>query len=76
MVGFIHKEFVKMLNKVDWMDEQTRIKALHKANTITSYIGFPKQLLNDTEIAHFYQNVSQNAFENLSSDKESLIKNL
>ena len=48
-----------MLNKVDWMDSQTKLKALEKASTIISYIGFPQQLLNDSEIAKVYQNVSQ-----------------
>ena len=59
MVQFIHKEFIKMLNRVDWMEDRTRKQALEKARTITTHIGFPQQLLNDYEIAKVYQNVSQ-----------------
>ncbi|CAG2113421.1 unnamed protein product, partial [Medioppia subpectinata] len=56
MVNFIHKEFIKMLNSVEWMDEKTKEKALDKAKAITSYIGFPKQLLNDSQIRQIYEN--------------------
>ena len=48
-----------MLNSVEWMDETTRLQALDKAKAITSHIGFPKQLLNDSQIAKIYENVSQ-----------------
>ncbi|CAG2168313.1 unnamed protein product [Oppiella nova] len=59
MVNFIHKEFIQMLNSVEWMDETTRLQALDKAKAITSHIGFPKQLLNDSQIAKIYENLQE-----------------
>lgn len=57
MVGYIHKEFLNILDKVEWMDEKTRQRAKDKALAIRPYIGYPNELLNNTEIEHFYSGV-------------------
>ncbi|XP_054159894.1 neprilysin-2-like [Oppia nitens] len=57
MVYFIHKKFIEMFDDIEWMDQLTRERAIQKATAITSYIGFPDQLLNDSQIANIYQNL-------------------
>ncbi len=57
MVSYIHKEFMNILDKVDWMDDETRERAREKAKAITPYIGYPDELLNNTKIAALYKDV-------------------
>ncbi|KAJ8668212.1 hypothetical protein QAD02_009875 [Eretmocerus hayati] len=54
MVQDIHREFVKVLNEVDWMDPKTREAAIFKAESITSHVAYPDELLNDTLINDYY----------------------
>lgn len=54
MVGYIRREFTNILEEVDWMDDETRQEAKEKANAISSYIGYPDELLNDTLIEELY----------------------
>lgn len=54
MVGYIHREFLKILDGVEWMDQKTRKRATDKALAIRPYIGYPNELLNNTEIENFY----------------------
>lgn len=79
MVSYIHKEFLKILDEVDWMDENTREKAKAKAEAITSYIGYPDELLDNTKITELYQNVYNEIFslnDNLNLFSNSLNLNL
>ena len=55
MVGYIRREFMAILDQVDWMDEQTREEARGKAQAISSYIGYPDELLNMTLIEDLYK---------------------
>lgn len=41
MVEYIHKEFLQILNEVDWMDERTRQRAIEKGQL---QISFARQL--------------------------------
>lgn len=70
MVSYIHREFLNILDDVDWMDETTRLRAIEKAHAITSYIGYPDQLLNDSMVAELYQNLeltADNYFQNIQN---------
>jgi len=70
MVSYIHKEFLNILDEVDWMDETTRLRAIEKAHAITSYIGYPDQLLNDSMVADLYMNlqlIPDNYFQNIQN---------
>ncbi|KAG0411557.1 hypothetical protein HPB47_011287, partial [Ixodes persulcatus] len=58
MVKFILKEFMAILNDIDWMDEQTRKRARAKAKAIQPYIGYPEELLNDALVEEHYRNVT------------------
>jgi predicted metalloendopeptidase len=57
MVGYIHREYLKILDNVDWINEETRQKAKEKAHAITPYIGYPDELLDNNKIAELYLNV-------------------
>lgn len=57
MVEYIHREFLKILDAVEWMDEGTRQKAKAKAYAITPYIGYPDELMDNEKIAELYKNV-------------------
>ncbi len=59
MVTYIHREFIQILNNIEWMDSTTRQKAIEKAYAITTHIGYPKQLLNNSEISTIYEHVSK-----------------
>lgn len=70
MVDYIHREFLKMLDEVTWMDEGTRERAIQKAHAITPYIGYPDNLLNDTLVGELYkqlQLVPGNYFTNVQN---------
>lgn len=57
MVQFIVREFLTILDGIDWMDEQTRQRARAKAQSIRPYIGYPDELLNDTLVEEHYAKV-------------------
>lgn len=54
MVDYIRDEFLRMLDEVDWMDEETRQEAKLKARSISPYIGYPDELLQDDLIEQFF----------------------
>lgn len=54
MVSYIKREFNNILDEVDWMDDETRQEAKAKADAISTYIGYPDELLNDTLIEDLY----------------------
>ncbi|CAL1279878.1 unnamed protein product [Larinioides sclopetarius] len=58
LVKYIHKEFLTILDNIDWMDEKTKRHAKEKATTIKSYIGYPRELLNDTAVMELYENLT------------------
>ena len=57
MVRYIHKAFNKNLNKVRWMDTQTKAQALIKSEAIKPLIGYPSEILNETILMDFYSGV-------------------
>ncbi len=73
MVGYIHREYLKILENVDWINEETRQKAKEKAHAITPYIGYPDELLDNSKIAELYLNVSLKASKYLSFINEYFV---
>lgn len=51
MIHDIRQVFLANLEKVDWMDEETKQKARDKAEAIRENIGYPEYLTNKTELA-------------------------
>lgn len=58
MVEYIRNEFVKILDEIDWMDEETREEAKLKAKAISPYIGYPDELLQDDLIEELYSGLT------------------
>lgn len=63
----ISSEFEKLLLANDWMDEETKSKALEKLHAMSSNIAYPSELLNDTLIENYYKNLELNATNYLQS---------
>ncbi|XP_058793376.1 neprilysin-2-like isoform X2 [Phymastichus coffea] len=58
MVTGIRKEFRKIIEKVDWMDEETRLAALEKADAMSSFIAYPNELLDDNKLDKYYESLT------------------
>lgn len=59
MVTGIREEFAKILQEVDWMDDETRSNALDKAASMQTHIAYPDELLDDNKLIEFYKGVSK-----------------
>ncbi|XP_035217911.1 neprilysin-2-like [Stegodyphus dumicola] len=73
MVHYIHKAYLNMLERNDWMDEKTKTKAIEKANAIMTLVGYPKELMNDSFISEYYKNLTLNNisyFDNMRKIKK------
>lgn len=54
IVEFIHQEFMKTLQNVTWMDEQSKSAAISKAIAMNFDVGFPNELLDDDKLNEYY----------------------
>lgn len=59
MVADIRKEFVDILKNVDWMDEKTRQNALEKAQSMSTHIAYPDELLDNKKLEEFFDGVNE-----------------
>jgi len=57
MVEYIHTEFIKSLEDVDWMDPRTKKRAIQKARGITARIGYAKEILKHVKVAELFVGV-------------------
>lgn len=57
MVNGIRKEFEKILNNVDWMDDETRVSATKKLHSMSTHIGYPDEIMNNEKIEDYYRNL-------------------
>jgi membrane metallo-endopeptidase-like protein 1 len=44
-----------LIFKVDWMDEETKKSALNKAESMSTHIAYPDELLDDNKLEEFYK---------------------
>ncbi|XP_068699784.1 endothelin-converting enzyme homolog isoform X2 [Montipora foliosa] len=68
MIHDIRQVFLTNLNKVEWMDEETKEKAKEKAQAIRENIGYPDYLTNKTALALMYKGFEikkDNYFQNM-----------
>ena len=59
MVKDIRSVFNEIIDELDWMDDQTRIRAKGKAAAMTTHIAYPDELLDDKKLTDLYENVTQ-----------------
>lgn len=57
LVTNLKKTFIEMLKQVDWMDGNTRKKALEKAYAMGFHVAYPQELLDDKELNKYYSKV-------------------
>jgi len=57
MVKDIRSVFIEMIDELDWMDDQTRLRAKEKATAMTTHIAYPVELLDDKKLTELYENV-------------------
>jgi len=61
MVGEIRFQFDQMLRDTDWMDEATKSKAIDKANSMVTHIGYPQEILDMEKLTKLYSGLELNA---------------
>ncbi|XP_021947553.1 neprilysin-2 isoform X2 [Folsomia candida] len=54
MVTDIRKSFLDILKEIEWMDSLTRGRAIEKANSMETHIGYPKELMEDSKLIELY----------------------
>lgn len=64
MVNNIRAVFSEILDKVDWMDEQTKKEAQKKLHAMATHIGYPDEMLDDSKIEKYYHklNIDSNKY--------------
>ncbi|KAE9555968.1 hypothetical protein FO519_000824 [Halicephalobus sp. NKZ332] len=58
MIENLKTSFKETLAENDWMEESTRKYAQEKASEMSSLIGFPDFVLNDTALDEYYENLT------------------
>lgn len=64
----IHKTLEDLLKMSDWMDEETRQKALKKFTKMHTHVGYSDELANISLIEKYYENVEIDESSFLSFD--------
>ncbi|XP_046689150.1 neprilysin-2-like, partial [Homalodisca vitripennis] len=55
MTNMIREEIIRDIQELDWMDEETKKRALHKASQIVQHIGYPDELMDMKKIEEYYK---------------------
>ncbi|RHZ84461.1 hypothetical protein Glove_81g81 [Diversispora epigaea] len=73
MIEGIKEAFINRLPEIDWLDSQTREKAIHKVKKIIQKIGYPTEspdTMSPQSIAEYYEKIKINQneyFENIKN---------
>ena len=51
-------EFKLILNENEWMEDESKRRAIEKVHSIDTKIGYSDQILNDTYLDILYENVN------------------
>ena len=57
VVESVRSEFKMTLQHIDWIDQDTRVKAVDKLSKMMIVVGSPEQILNETNIEQIYESV-------------------
>lgn len=55
----IKNEFREKVTRLNWMDEETRVKALERLATTTNYVAYPSDLMSLDKTEEPYMGVSR-----------------
>ncbi|EFX80396.1 hypothetical protein DAPPUDRAFT_304103 [Daphnia pulex] len=67
MIGHLKEAFSSLVEKSQWMDPETKIRALEKAAAMKEFVAYPDWILNKTQLTLAYEGVEINSnshFEN------------
>ncbi|XP_059610149.1 neprilysin-2-like [Phlebotomus argentipes] len=67
MVNGIRSEFQKILTTVPWMDDKTRKAALAKAKAMTTHIGYPDEIMDNSKLEECYKDLKIDSSKFLES---------
>lgn len=67
MVNGIRSEFEKILAEVPWMDNVTRVAALNKVKSMSTHIGYPDEIMDNTKLEEYYKGLEINPDQYLES---------
>lgn len=57
LVEDVRNVFNDILHVVPWMDENTRTEAIKKAKLLTTHIGYPNELTDNSKLEEYYSNL-------------------
>ena len=60
LIADVKNSFFETLKSVDWMDRETKNRAIIKAEQMHTFIGYPEELLDDNNVKNYYRGVMQN----------------
>lgn len=58
MIGHVKAAFGSLVEEADWMDGDTKRRALHKAKAMKEFIAYPEWIFNNTKLEELYHGVS------------------
>lgn len=67
LVDNIRDEFINILHKISWMDDETKKTAVLKANNLTKHIFYPDELADIAKLEEYYKDLEIEA-DNLLLD--------
>ncbi len=47
----------EIIDELEWMDDETWVRAKGKSDSMTTHIAYPDELLDDKKLIDLYQNV-------------------
>uniref|UniRef100_A0A1B6KIH3 Peptidase M13 C-terminal domain-containing protein n=1 Tax=Graphocephala atropunctata TaxID=36148 RepID=A0A1B6KIH3_9HEMI len=58
MTNKVQEEITRDIEELDWMDEETKKRAVYKASQVVHHIGYPDELTDVHKIEEFYKGLS------------------
>lgn len=58
MVNGIRAEFEKILKEVEWMDDKTRKAAEKKVKAMSTHIGYPDEIMDNSKLEEYYKDLN------------------
>jgi hypothetical protein len=59
MIADIQWAFDNLVRSADWMDEDSKVATMDKAEAVKQFIGFPEWLLDKNQLQEYYAGVSK-----------------
>lgn len=71
ILSMIRKTFSRDIPKLTWMDEQTKARALEKAEAVVQKIGFPDFILDVVKLDQYYSDLEVTGADSFHNDLNS-----